>query len=112
MNRGLFIYAACWSALCIVALAVGVLRRRVLAIASASYWRFLLRPWKVAVFALAAGGLTAMAPWSGDPTWDHVDAAMMSILAFAVGPWAVGVLWRGARGWQRPLEVALAVVAW
>ncbi len=34
-------------------------------------------------FVLAAAGITTIAPYTSDPTWDYVDAAFMSVLAFA-----------------------------
>ncbi len=50
------------------------------------------------LFAIAFAGFFLVAPHSGDPTWDQVDASFMSLLAFATAPWSVGVLWRALRG--------------
>jgi len=41
--------------------------------------------------------MVALAPYSGDPTWDYADAAFMCILTYITAPWAVGVLYRFRR---------------
>ena len=51
-------------------------------------------PWKVVTFLIALAGMVAIAPYSGDPTWDHFDAFFMSVLTFAGAPWAVGTIYR------------------
>ena len=38
-----------------------------------------------------------MAPYTGDPTWDYVDAPMMAILTFFSAPWVMGVLYNVRR---------------
>ena len=43
-------------------------------------------------FVVATAGITLIAPYSGDPTWDYVDSVFMSVLAFATAPWVVGRL--------------------
>jgi hypothetical protein len=53
------------------------------------YLHFLLVPWKV-----AASAMVLIAPYTGDPTWDAVDASFMSALAFTTAPWAVGTIYR------------------
>jgi hypothetical protein len=97
MTTPMRVYLAAWCVACVVA-AVLVLRDRgAHLIARRDYWRWLLRPWKVATFVVAGTGMTFIAPLSGDPTWDHVDGAIMSALTFATAPWSVGVLYRLAR---------------
>jgi hypothetical protein len=79
----------------------------------AEYRRFLLVPWRLVTFAIAAVILVVMAPWSGDPTWDHCDAAYMSVLTFVTAPWALGCLFRGVKGVRRdPTELYVAACAW
>jgi hypothetical protein len=94
-------YLAAWSVASALALVAIVRDPSAHAITRRDYWRWLLRPWKLATFAIAAGGMTLLAPRSGDPTWDRTDGAIMSVLAFATAPWSVGVLYRLAR--RRPL---------
>ena len=90
-------YIAAWVALSVVAVLVVARSPRAFAIARRDYWRLLAAPWKLATFAVAAAGLTVIAPYSGDPTWDYADAAFMSVLAFTTAPFAVGALYKAAR---------------
>ncbi len=76
------------------------------------YWRFLARPWKLTTFAVAAAGLIVIAPYTGDPTWDHVDAAFMSILAFGTAPWAVETLYRAVRDRVPRRQTFVALCVW
>jgi hypothetical protein len=95
-------YLAGWIAACAAALVFVILAPGRYAIASAAYWRYLAMPWKLASFAVATAGLTLIAPYTGDPTWDYNDALLMSALTFATAPWAVGTLWRLVRGRASP----------
>ncbi len=90
-------YIASWAAACLVAIALVLRRPADFEIAGAAYRNYLLQPWKIATFVLAAAGITIIAPYTGDPTWDYFDALMMSVLTFATAPWAVGTLHRVVR---------------
>lgn len=116
-NQG-YAYIVLWASLCVVAAALYVKERRDYAISRSAYWRLLLQPWKLVTFALAAAGVTVIAPYTGDPTWDYVDASFMSAFTFATAPWAVGTLYKAAKR-QRPprhafvaLCVALFAASW
>ena len=87
-------YGAAWGLACLGALALVARRPAEFSITGAAYRAYLLQPWKLATFALAGAGLTIIAPYTGDPTWDYFDAAMMSVLTFVTAPWAVGTLYR------------------
>jgi hypothetical protein len=105
------IYLTLWIAACAGAVAVCARNPGDMSFLRPGYRRFLLVRWKVATFAAAAAGLTLVAPYTGDPTWDHVDAAFQSVLTFLGAPWAVGTLYLGLRrrsGWK-PLYVAACV---
>ncbi|HEY5993132.1 MAG TPA: hypothetical protein VIU46_00870 [Gallionellaceae bacterium] len=106
------LYLACWLLACIVALALYLRRPAAFIISGRRYWHFLAEPWKLLTFA--AGGLliTLAAPYTGDPTWDYVDGAFMSILCFATAPWVVGVLYLRARGKTGWVETYIALCAW
>jgi len=91
-------YLAAWAAACAIAVALVARRPAAFEITGAAYRRYLLQPWKLATFAVAAAGITLIAPYTGDPTWDYFDALMMSVLTFATAPWAVGTLHRALRG--------------
>jgi hypothetical protein len=105
-------YVAFWATACLVAVALLAVHRRRLTIGRPDYWRFLCVPWKLATFVVAASGVVLVAPFTGDPTWDYVDGAFMSILAFATAPWVVGVFYRAVRHRVMPVEVFVAVCAW
>lgn len=38
--------------------------------------------------------MVVVAPYTGDPTWDYVDAGFMSLFTFLSAPWAVGTLYK------------------
>ena len=103
-------YIALWSVACLVALGLVVMRPAGFEITGRAYWRYLLQPWKLATFAVAAAGITLIAPWTGDPTWDYFDALMMSVLTFASAPWAVGTLYRALRGRAKAVNAYVALV--
>ena len=103
-------YIAAWSAACVVALVVAAMRWRSFAIARRSYVIGMTRAWKLVTFALAFAGIVLVAPRSGDPTWDHWDAAFMAILTYTTAPWTLGVLYR-ARSRPRA-EVYVAACVW
>src|SRR5579864_9341547 len=105
-------YTASWITCCVAALALAVLRRDEIALAHRAYWRFLLQPWKVVTFGVAAAGLVWMSPYSGDPTWDYFDAAIMAVLTFALAPWSVGALWRVVRRRLPRSQAFIAGCAW
>jgi hypothetical protein len=105
-------YVAAWTAACVAAVVVYLRDIPAFAISHRDYWRFLGAPWKLATFAIATAGITLIAPYTGDPTWDYVDALLMSVLTFATAPWAIGVIWLALRG-RMPLGQAyVAACAW
>lgn len=111
-SRHAHAYIAVWGAICAIAVGLLVCNRHRIGLCSGSYWRSLLRPWKVMTFAVAAMGLMLIAPYTGDPTWDYVDAAFMSVLAFSSAPWAVGTFFRLFRGGLDGVEAFIAGVVW
>ncbi len=90
-------YMAVWVLACLLATWIAVKDQGSIALFSREYRGFLLRPWKVGTFLVAATGLTVMAPYTGDSTWDYLDASTMSVLCFLTAPWAVGVGYKAAR---------------
>lgn len=91
------LYMAAWMAACLAAAYLIARHWQRLELCHARYWRFLLQDWKVLSFSVAAAGLTVVAPYSDDYTWDYIDAPVMSVLTFVTGPWAVGTLYRALR---------------
>ncbi|HEX4513504.1 MAG TPA: hypothetical protein VH054_08210 [Polyangiaceae bacterium] len=106
----MIVYLAAWSTACVVALVVASMRWRSFAIARRTYVIGMTRPWKLVTFALAFAGIVLVAPRSGDPTWDHADAAFMAVLVYTTAPWTLGVLYR-ARTRSRA-EVYVAACVW
>jgi hypothetical protein len=104
-------YIACWLLACLVAVALVGRRPSQFEIAGEAYRRYLLQPWKLASFAVAAIGITVIAPYTGDPTWDYYDALLMSVLTFATAPWAVGTLYRALRGQAGIAQAYVALCA-
>lgn len=96
----------------IVAVAIAMRERRRLALLSRSYWRFLGARWKLVTFAIAASGMALVAPLTGDPTWDWVDALAMALLTFATAPFAVGAIYRAIRGKTPLAHLAVAAFVW
>jgi hypothetical protein len=105
------LYIALWSAVVVVCGITVARERRAYDILTTAYLRGLLVPWKLVTFGLAASFFVVAAPYTGDPTWDHVDGAFMSVLTYLTAPWAVGVVVRVRRGLlpRRQLFVALVV---
>lgn len=106
------LYLAAWAAACLAALAIFLANRRAFAAGCRGYFRFIAVPWKLWTFAIAAAGLIVIAPYTGDPTWDYVDATFMAVLTFLTAPWAAGVLYRLLRGRGSWKEGYVALCAW
>lgn len=105
-------YVAAWGAACLAAALLVVLRPADFSIAGGAYRRYLLQPWKIATFAVAATGITVIAPYTGDPTWDYFDAALMAALTFATAPWAVGTLHAALRRRAPAKHAFVALCLW
>ncbi len=112
LDMGLFftIYTILWVSVCAGAAVVYLADRGSFAFSHRDYWQFLLGPWKIVTFVIAAAALVIVAPYTGDPTWDAVDAGFMSLLTFIGAPWAVGSLYRMAAG-KLPRKQAIVVFA-
>lgn len=105
-------YTACWAAACAGAVAYAIMQRRRYGPGLRDYARFLVEPWKLASFGLATGFFVLIAPHSGDPTWDYVDAGFMSLFTYLSAPCAVGALYRAARGALGLGDACVAACAW
>ncbi len=105
-------YIAAWSSALLLAIALVAREPRAYGLFSRAYLRALLVPWKLVTFLLAAGFFVTAAPYTGDPTWDHADGAIMSTLTFLTAPWAVGAIARAARGLLPKRQAFVAAVVW
>ncbi len=105
-------YMVCWVSACVFALWVFVRKRSTFAISSRRYWQFLAAPWNLLTFAGGAALFTLVGPYTGDPTWDYVDGAFMSVLCFTTAPWVTAVLYRLVRRTAGLAEGYVALCAW
>ncbi|MCX5804433.1 MAG: hypothetical protein NTU69_13060 [Proteobacteria bacterium] len=94
MNPFFTIYTIAWGISCILALIFYLTEKEYYSIIWKNYRRFLFVPWKVSTFLIAGTGMVVIAPYTGDPTWDYVDAGFMSLFTFISSPWAVGTLYK------------------
>lgn len=106
------IYLTSWAFACAVALLLYLRRPAKFAISGRTYWHFLAEPWKLATFVAGAMLITLVAPYTGDPTWDYVDGAFMSVFCFTTAPWVTGTLYRRVRGMAAWTETGVAICAW
>jgi hypothetical protein len=112
MTKAFIFYTLSWSLACLAAIILMFRHRSVIELFQSRYWRFLLQDWKISTFVFAAAGLIVIAPYTGDPTWDYVDASFMSMLTFATAPWAVGTLYLAIRGKVMAAKVYVAICIW
>jgi hypothetical protein len=105
-------YIAGWGSALLLAIVLVLREPRAYGLLSRAYVRSLFVPWKLVTFFLAAGFFVIAAPYTGDPTWDHVDGAIMSTLTFLTAPWAVGAITRAFRGLLPKRQAFVALVAW
>ncbi|WP_028452687.1 hypothetical protein [Chitinilyticum aquatile] len=108
----LSLYLPAWLLACALAILVAIGQRQRLRQDYAGYPAFLLQRWKWVTALIATTGMTVIAPYTGDPTWDYVDALFMAALTYTTAPWSVGVLWRGLRRQASLAHIYLALVAW
>ncbi|MDO8311776.1 MAG: hypothetical protein Q7T25_07535 [Sideroxyarcus sp.] len=86
-------YMASWLLACFIAIAIYIRNPASFSLSRPAYRRFLLVPWKLVTFFVATIGITLIAPYTGDPTWDYFDAFFMAVLTFFGAPWVVGVVY-------------------
>ena len=101
-----------WGAACCAALILVLTNPTRFGFLRIAYWRFLMRPWRLIVFGVALTGMVALAPYSGDPTWDYADTTFMCILTYISAPWAVGILYRLFRFRSDLKAVYVALCLW
>ena len=112
MDDSFVIYTVVWLFMLLGALFIIYVQRNSLAITQPDYWVFLKKPWKVVTFVVAAGTLTVVAPYTGDPTWDYVDTVFMSLLTYITAPWVVGVLYKSIRRELPFIQLYVALCLW
>jgi len=112
MSAFLKIYMFLWIVACSVAIILIIKQRYNLELFRNGYWQLLFQKWKLVTFVIALVCITIVAPYSGDPTWDYMDAIFMSILAFLTAPWVIGVLFRFIRYEKLWTKLYIVVCTW
>ena len=112
MNIFFSIYIAFWATACLIAAVLYIKDKKTYALSHSNYWHFLFKPWKIITFLIAATGLTVIAPYTGDPTWDYFDAVFMSLLTFFSAPWAIGALYKVVKKELPAKQAFVAVCLW
>jgi hypothetical protein len=110
------VYLVLASLATIAALLAAIRARGALALFSKGYRAQLAARPRLALFAVALAAFVFLAPLTGDPTWDAIDATFMSVGCYALAPWSCGVLFRAReRSWTElvvALVLSLFVVSW
>ncbi len=112
MSQFIKTYMLLWGLACLAAVILMFRLRASLVLFQRPYWTGLLQSWKVASFVVATLGLVVIAPYTGDPTWDYIDATFMSVLTFATAPWAVGTIYLTIRHRRGFLHAYAALCVW
>lgn len=112
MSTFFITYMALWGIACIIAISLMFKLRKSLDLFQKAYWDGLFQKWKVTTFVIAATGMTVVAPYTGDPTWDYFDAIFMSVLAYCTAPWAVGTLYLALWGRRDLVTIYIALCIW
>lgn len=107
-----FLYSFSWISVCIVAGILIIKKRSHLEIFTRQYWNLLNKPWKISTFLIATICMGAIAPYSGDPTWDYFDSTFMCIFAYLTAPWAVGTIYLRIRRKTTWANTYIAFCVW
>ena len=77
-----------------------------------TYWNGLFQSWKLITFLIATVGLTLIAPYSGDWSWDYVDAIFMSVFTYISAPWVLGTLFLAIKRKRNFATAYIAICLW
>mgnify|MGYP001806064274 CR=1 FL=1 len=105
-------YTLAWLVCCIAAGKLVLSHRASFAFLHQEYRQLQSEPWKLVTGITATIGLTIMAPYTGDPTWDYVDALFMSVLTYTTAPWVVAILYRSAKQQATLQQLFVALCLW
>ena len=112
MTPAFAVYMSAYATACVVAAFLMFRERSALVLFRPAYRQYMQSPWKLLTFAIAAVSMIVMAPYTGDPTWDYIDATFMSVLTFMTAPWAVGTLYQALHRRAQVIHVYIAVCVW
>ena len=106
------IYLSSWSVACLIALGFMFYYRKELLLLSQDYFKYITQPWKFITFAIAITGMTIIAPYTGDMTWDYFDAIFMSVFTWYSAPWVLGTLYKTILGQEKLAIGYIALCCW
>ena len=109
VTNGQLVYLAMACVITCAACALAVRHRASFALFQQGYRAQLLSRPRLVLFATAWAAFVVLAPLTGDPTWDAIDASFMSIGCYALAPWTLGVLYRAKRESMREVVVAIVL---
>ena len=112
MNSFFIGYMFLWSGACLIALWLGYIHRKDLLLLSRDYLQYVTVPWKLSTFIIAISGMTIIAPYTGDPTWDYFDAFFMSLLTWYTAPWALGTIFKSMQQRKNYSQLYIALCCW
>jgi hypothetical protein len=102
------VYIICWVSACLAALFLFIKESEKIYLCRSEYWRFIFQLWRLITFTIACLSMIIIAPYTGDPTWDYIDAFFMSTLTYLTSPWAIGTIYNV---WKRKLKLSHAYIA-
>ena len=112
MTLFLWGYLFFWLLFCLVNLILFLQHPQHFSITHQQYRAFLSVPWKWLSFIVACSAMVIVAPYTGDPTWDYIDAFFMSVLTFLTAPWTVGTLYLSLKNRYFSKQTLLAICVW
>lgn len=112
METFFIVYTCIWSCACLLAVWLAYQQRTQLNLFTKDYFHYISQPWKSITFAIAITGMTVLAPYTGDPTWDYFDAIFMSVLAWYTAPWVLAVIYKMIIAKARLTHLYIALCCW
>ena len=112
MSTFLQVYLGSWSLACFIAIFLMFKLRHELDLFQKTYWNGLFQSWKLSTFLIATAGLTLIAPYSGDWSWDYVDAIFMSVFTYTSAPWVLGTLFLAIKRKRNFATAYIAICLW
>lgn len=98
-------YLTSWMTYSFISLFILYKNRKDEVLLSKKYFLFLTKPWKLTTFLISGTFITAIGPYTNDPTWDPWNGAIMSILTFCTAPWAVASIYKIFRRELSPVSL-------
>ena len=105
-------YMSLWIIACFYAFSLLIRHRESFVIFSKDYYSYLFHPWKLITFFIALSAFVVLAPYTGDPTWDYIDASFMSILTYLTAPWSIATIYLTIKRKVKWYVTYVAVCAW